>query len=125
MSLIIKPSPLEDVYMIWSTCGNNATGYGTREQVRQMLIDDLVAQVSKRVDADLDRTDERGSSSHARTMWWNNPRDYLTVSEGGPDLPDGEEGCWILRSDATSAYAAALLAGDRDAANALLTWDPA
>ena len=103
-SYIVKASPDEDWYAVWSTIVDAPTYFGTRAELERSIHDPRELAPER-----FARADERGTSAD----WTDWPKDDMPfgwnyaeflVMEGSPDNPDGADGCWLLPRENLRAY---------------------
>lgn len=96
-STIVKCSPDEDFYVIWSSVVDGPTAWGTREEIAQHLFDwddqklRFPEPVRQEIDERLARTDENGTSAMwprpgpRADMGWMDKDNILVYHPASPD----------------------------------------
>lgn len=115
-SYVLKPSPDEDLYCIYSTVVDAVTHIGTREEIRAYLLHQ--DGVNGKPDERLDRADRNGTSclidSDGTGAWygWNDETIRIMEGPGGPgelSRADLSAYCHALLEDEDGTRAAALV----------------
>jgi hypothetical protein len=95
---IVKPSPEEDFYIIWSSIVDNLYGCGTRAEIENSFPEEAHPMRFQ-------RADEWGTSSLLRRCGWNSDRILVREDDALEYLGDG---AWFLPRKNLKAYAIAL-----------------
>jgi hypothetical protein len=118
-SFLVKASPDEDWYCMWSTIVDAPTSWGTRTDLVRAAYDAREVASER-----FDRADKNGTSARIpgtadADQWYGWTDGPFILMEAGPDYREG--GCWLLPRENLRAFCEALEA-DQDT-TPLCVWE--
>lgn len=113
-SIIIKPTPEQDRYLVWSTSVDGPTVIGTRSGMIKWLVPPVGSDTPEQAERIMKVVDRSGTSEFTGRYGWADPTP-LNVGDLSPD-----DGLYYIRRHDLDRLADAIGTGDTAAIHALL-----